>query len=171
MLLPRDPALRRTAARLDCWYLTGPTASGKTSIGVELALLLNAEIISLDSMALYREMDIGTAKPTADERAEVPHHLLDLLSPTEEFSVSNYCQAALDEDPARSASAGREVLFVGGTPLYLKAMLRGMFRGPPADWEFRAGRSNDEVQDGRSGSPARAAAAGRPAVGGAAAPA
>lgn len=121
---------------LDCWYLTGPTASGKTSVGVELALLLNAEILSLDSMALYREMDIGTAKPIPEERARVPHHLLDLLPPTEDFSVSNYLQAAQTKI-AEIRQRGREVLFVGGTPLYLKVMLRGIFSGPPADWEFR----------------------------------
>lgn len=79
---------------LDCWYLTGATASGKTGVGIELAQRLNAEIISLDSMALYREMDIGTAKPTLQERQCVPHHLLDLLSPRDEFSVSNYLEAA-----------------------------------------------------------------------------
>ena len=120
----------------DCWYLTGPTASGKTTVGIELALLLNAEIISLDSMALYREMDIGTAKPTRDELARVPHHLLDLLPPTEDFSVSSYLQAA-QAKIAEIRQRGREVLFVGGTSLYLKVMLRGIFRGPPADWDFR----------------------------------
>ena len=121
---------------LDCWYLTGPTASGKTSVGVELALLLNAEIISLDSMALYREMNIGTAKPSQEERARVPHHLLDLLPPTEDFSVSNYFQAAQTKI-AEIRQRGREVLFVGGSSLYLKVLLRGIFAGPPADWEFR----------------------------------
>ena len=61
-----------------CWYLTGPTASGKTAVGIELARRLGAEIISLDSMAVYRRMDIGTAKPTPAERAAVPHHLIDV---------------------------------------------------------------------------------------------
>jgi tRNA dimethylallyltransferase len=121
---------------LDCWYLTGPTASGKTSVGVELAQLLDAEIISLDSMALYREMDIGTAKPTAEERQRIPHHLLDVLPPTAEFSVSNYREAALAAITEIRAR-GREVLFVGGTPLYLKALVRGILAGPPADWDFR----------------------------------
>src|SRR5687767_1577991 len=72
---------------LDCWYLTGPTASGKTKVGVELALRLNAEIVSLDSMTLYRGMDIGTAKPSAADQARVPHHLLDVVDPNEEFSL------------------------------------------------------------------------------------
>lgn len=121
---------------LDCWFLTGPTASGKTQVGVELALRIGAEIVSLDSMALYQGMDIGTAKPSADDRSRVPHHLLDLVPPTEEFSLSAYidaAHAAIDEIRGR----GRQVLFVGGTPLYLKSLLRGVHRGPPADWEFR----------------------------------
>src|SRR5262245_24264042 len=79
---------------LDCWYLTGPTAAGKTKVGVELALRLNAQIVSLDSMALYQGMNIGTAKPSAEDRSRVPHHLLDLVPPTEEFSLSEYIDAA-----------------------------------------------------------------------------
>jgi tRNA dimethylallyltransferase len=126
----------RTALTANCWYLTGATASGKTRVGIELACLLDAEIVSLDSMALYREMDIGTAKPTPHQRQAVPHHLLDILSPDQEFSVSSYVDAAC-EVISEIRARGREVLFVGGTPLYLKALLRGIFRGPPADWEFR----------------------------------
>jgi len=121
---------------LDCWFLTGATASGKTAVGVELARRIDAEIVSLDSMALYRGMDIGTAKPTAAERREVPHHLVDILDPDDQFSLAQYLDAALrsiDQIMAR----GREVLFVGGTPLYLKGLLRGIFQGPPADWDLR----------------------------------
>jgi tRNA dimethylallyltransferase len=131
----------------DCWYLTGATATGKTGVGIELALLLNAEIISLDSMSLYRDMDVGTAKPTLAERQQVPHHLVDVLAPNEDFSVSNYVEAAnraIEEIRAR----GREVLFVGGTPLYLKALLRGIFRGPSADWEFRRAVEEELKQAG-----------------------
>lgn len=119
-----------------CWFLTGPTAAGKTAVGVELARRLGAEIISMDSMALYRGMDIGTAKPTAAERGSAPHHLIDLLAPHEEFSLAQYIDAA---ERARDEirSRGREVLFVGGTPLYLKGLLRGIFEGPSADWDFR----------------------------------
>jgi len=114
------------------WYLTGPTASGKTSLGIAWAKRLDAEIISMDSMAIYRFMDIGTAKPTPAERAEVPHHLIDILDPSEEFSVSDYLQAA-KQTAAEIRSRGRQVLFVGGTPLYLKGLLRGIFEGPGAD--------------------------------------
>lgn len=120
----------------DCWFLTGPTAAGKSAVGVELARRLSGEIISLDSMALYRGMDIGTAKPTAAERAAVPHHLLDLIEPYESFSLAQYVDAA-GRVTADILARGRTPIFVGGTPLYLKALLRGMFQGPAADWEFR----------------------------------
>lgn len=120
----------------ECWYLTGPTASGKTAVGLELARLMNAEILSLDSMAIFKGMDIGTDKPLATEQALVPHHLIDLVEPSEEFSVARYLEAA-QEKITEIRSRGRQVLFVGGTPLYLKSMLRGLFEGPQADWEFR----------------------------------
>ena len=132
-----------------------------------MALRLDAEIVSLDSMTVYREMDIGTAKPTADERRRVPHHLLDLLAPTEEFSLSNYVDAAR-QTVAEIRGRGQEVLFVGGTPLYLKSLLRGIFQGPPADWEFRQQVEGDLQVVGLR-RPARATAAGGPAVGGQAA--
>lgn len=134
------------APALDCWYLSGPTASGKTSIGLELAKRLNAEIISLDSMAVYIGMDIGTAKPSAAERAAVSHHLVDVIPPTTDFSLANYVDAA-HEKIREIRGRQREVLFVGGTPLYLKSLLRGVQQGPPPDWEFRRDveREADEV--------------------------
>lgn len=128
----------------DAWYLTGPTASGKTRVGLELAERLGAEIVSLDSMAIYRGMDVGTAKPSPADRQRVPHHLLDIVDPNVEFSLSEYLRAAhaaVREIQARN----RQVLFVGGTPLYLKALLRGLYPGPPADWEFRR-QIEEEVQ-------------------------
>lgn len=131
-------------AATDCWYLTGPTAAGKTKVGIELARQINAEIISLDSMAIYREMDIGTAKPTPAERAAVPHHLLDIVAPTDEFSLSEYIDAAHDKI-AEIRGRGKEVLFVGGTSLYLKSLLRGVCQGPPADWDFRR-QIDEELQ-------------------------
>src|SRR4051812_27082076 len=115
------------------WYLTGPTAAGKTAVGIELARQIGAEIISLDSMAIYRGMDIGTAKPTAAERAAVPHHIIDIRDPQEEFSVADYLEAA-GEVVREIYARGKQALFVGGTALYLKALLRGLFSGPPADW-------------------------------------
>jgi tRNA dimethylallyltransferase len=87
-------------------------------------------------MAVYRGMDIGTAKPSREQLLAVPHHLINILDPDQEFSVSNYVVAA-HQKIAELRAAGREVLFVGGTPMYLKALLRGMYQGPPADWPFR----------------------------------
>src|SRR5262245_58782503 len=97
-----------------CWFLAGPTACGKRADACELAPLLNAEIISLDSMSLYRGMDVGTAKPDADARACVPHHLIDILDTHDEFSVAEYVAAAA---AAAADIVAREgvPLFVGGT--------------------------------------------------------
>lgn len=118
------------------YFMVGPTASGKTAVGIELARRLGGEIVSLDSMALYRGLDIGTAKASAAEQAAALHHLIDLLPPNQEFSLAEYVDAARDTAQA-IAARGREVIFVGGTPLYLKALLRGIFEGPPADWKLR----------------------------------
>jgi tRNA dimethylallyltransferase len=118
------------------WFLAGPTASGKSAAGLELARRLDAEIISLDSMAIYRGMDIGTAKPTMAQRCEVPHHLIDVVDPHEEYSLADYVNAAATA-AKDIAGRGKTVLFVGGTGLYLRGVLRGVFDGPSADWEFR----------------------------------
>jgi tRNA dimethylallyltransferase len=120
----------------DCYFLTGPTASGKTEIALALAESLGAEILSLDSMAIYRDMDIGTAKPLPEERAVVEHHLIDLITPREEFSLAQYVEAS-HEAIRKLRRKGKHALFVGGTPLYLKALLRGLFQGPPADEALR----------------------------------
>ena len=127
---------------LDCFYLTGPTSSGKTPLAIEVAKRLDAEILSLDSMAVYRGMDIGTAKPSQLQQSEVRHHLIDIAEPTESFSVSCYVQAA-HAAAAEVRARGKRVLVVGGTPLYLKCLLRGLFIGPPADWDFRKSVESD----------------------------
>lgn len=119
-----------------CWFLTGPTACGKTALGLRLAQELDAEILSLDSMAVFCRMDIGTAKPTHDEQRQVPHHLIDLVDPHEEFSTASYLIHARTV-AEELVNRGKQPLFVGGTGLYLRAILRGVFEGPPADWDFR----------------------------------
>lgn len=120
-----------------CWFLGGPTAVGKTDVALELARRLDAEIIALDSMTLYRGMDIGTAKPSPRERTTIPHHLFDILTPAEEFSVAQYHHAA-QAVIADLLARGKTPLFVGGTGLYLRALLRGVFEGPPAQPGLRA---------------------------------
>jgi tRNA dimethylallyltransferase len=129
-------------------YLTGPTASGKTAVGVALARRLDAEVIALDSMTLYRGMDIGTAKPTAEERGDVPHHLIDVLDPWDSASVADYREWAL-RAVLDLQSRGKRILFVGGTALYLKTLLRGLFEGPGADptVRLRLEREAEEIGD------------------------
>ena len=116
--------------------VTGPTAAGKTALALPLAEAIGGEILSLDSIAVYRKMDIGTAKPTSEDRERVPHHLLDLADPNEEFSVANYLAAA-HQAVHEVLARGKRPIFVGGTPMFLKAILRGFDPGPPPDWEFR----------------------------------
>jgi tRNA dimethylallyltransferase len=129
--------------------LTGPTGCGKTRLALDLADRLGAEIVSMDSMALYRDMDVGTAKPTPEERRRVPHHLIDVLDPWESASVAWWlgrAAACCREIEAR----GRRVLIVGGTPLYLKALLRGLFDGPPGDETLRRRLTAEAEEIGRS---------------------
>lgn len=131
----------------DCWFLTGPTASGKSELALALAERLGAEILALDSMTLYRGMDIGTSKPTSADQARVPHHLIDLADPGAEVSVDWYLrQARRAADVIRQR--GRQPLFVGGTPLYLKAALRGLFDGPAADPAFRKALEHEAALHG-----------------------
>lgn len=116
--------------------LVGPTAVGKSEVGLQLAEFLSAEIVCADSRHIYRGMDIGTAKPSAAERARVPHHLLDLVNPGEAYSAGRYggdAAACLDALRARGARA----LVVGGTGLYLRSLLWGLCDGPTADPELR----------------------------------
>ncbi len=127
--------------------LTGPTASGKSSVALALAQRIGADIISLDSIAVYRQMDIGTAKPTIDEQRIVKHHLIDVVDPNEMFSVACYldmAHAVLDDLERQ----GRKAIFVGGTPMFLKGILRGFDPGPPADWDFRQSVEDDLAQHG-----------------------
>jgi len=118
-------------------FLVGPTAVGKTDVSLVVAQEMSAEIISADSMQIYRQMDVGTAKPTPAERLRVPHHLLDIAGPREEFNTARFVALAR-RCITEVSSRGKLPLVVGGTPLYLKALAEGMFAGPPADKELRA---------------------------------
>lgn len=104
--------------------IAGPTASGKTALAVALARELGGEVVSCDSMQVYRHMDIGTAKPTPDEMQGIPHHMLDVAEPTEDFSVSRYCEMAtpIVED---ILARGKPVIIAGGTGLYMDALIKG----------------------------------------------
>lgn len=111
--------------RIPIVCIIGPTASGKTALSVELALQLGGEVISADSMQVYRHMDIATAKPGVKEQRGVPHHLLDFLEPTEEFSVARFCELArpiIDDIHAR----GKLPILCGGTGLYIDSLLGNM---------------------------------------------
>jgi len=119
-----------------CLFVTGPTAGGKTAIGLELADRVGGEIISMDSMAVYRGMDIGTAKPSPEDQRRAPHHLIDLVEPAHHYSIAQYVADARQK-VHEIRSRGRCPIFVGGTPLYLKSLLRGIFVGPPADMALR----------------------------------
>jgi tRNA dimethylallyltransferase len=125
----------KTASR--AMVLAGPTASGKSALALALADALPLEIVSVDSAQIYRGMDIGTAKPSAAERARVPHHLIDIVEPTERYSAARFAADAarlIGEINAR----GRAALLVGGTMLYVKALLEGLDALPEADADVRA---------------------------------
>ncbi len=117
--------------------VVGPTAAGKSAAALRLAQSRGGELVSCDSLQVYRRLDIGSAKPTAEEQARVPHHLLDVVDPDQDFSAADYAslaRAAL----AGIRSRGRLAIVVGGTGLYLRALLQGLFAGPARDEAFRA---------------------------------
>ncbi len=109
--------------------LLGPTASGKTALSLELAEAFNGEIVSCDSVAVYRELEIGTAKPNTAERARVPHHLLDVVDPPQPYTAGDYSRGAR-EALAGIMERGRVPIVTGGTGLYMRALVDGLFAGP-----------------------------------------
>lgn len=126
-----------TVAPIRCVCLTGPTATGKTGLALELAETLGAEIVSMDSAMVYRHLDIGTAKPDAATLARIPHHLVDILEPEEAYSAGRFARdavRAIGEIEAR----GKLALVVGGTMLYLRALREGLAALPPRDETVRA---------------------------------
>ena len=117
--------------------LLGPTASGKTALSLALAERFNGEILSCDSVAVYRDMEIGTAKPSLAERARVPHHLIDIYAPDEQSTAGDYARRA--REAIRDVAArGRLPIVTGGTGLYLRALLEGLFAGPQRSEALRA---------------------------------
>jgi tRNA dimethylallyltransferase len=135
--------------RIPLVVLGSPTATGKTRLAVELARACGGEIVSADSMQVYRFMDIGTAKPTAEERKRVRHHLIDVADPDEEFNAALYADAARAQI-ARLRQEGKTVFVVGGTGLYIRALLRGIIATPPVDEAIRRHYQNLRDRFGRA---------------------
>ena len=127
----------------------GPTASGKTDLAIELSHRLPCDIVSVDSAMIYRGMDIGTAKPSAEERAAAPHRLIDICDPAETYSAADFRRDALRE-MAEITGAGRIPLLVGGTMMYYKALLQGMGKLPPAAPAVRRRLEAEAAQQGWS---------------------
>lgn len=129
-------------------FVVGPTAIGKTDLALTLASEFGCEIIGVDSMQIYKYMDIGTAKPTKDERSRVPHHLIDYVQPDEAFSVSRFvmdCQEAIQQIRAK----GRQPMLVGGTGLYFNALENGIFEMPATDHQLRQDLHEELGANGR----------------------
>jgi len=127
--------------------LLGPTASGKSGIALELASRLPIEIVSVDSAQVFRGMDIGTAKPSVAERAAVPHHLIDIIEPTDTYSAARFCADAAKLIPA-IAARGRAPLLVGGTMLYFRTLREGLSSLPEADKTVRAAIESEAGERG-----------------------
>lgn len=131
-----------------CWVLTGPTASGKTALSIRLAKEFDCEIVCMDSMQIYRGMNVGTAKPTEEEMCGIPHHMLDVAEPDEAFSVARYQEMA-EECIADIHARGKRALLVGGTGLYLRALRQPMAMGDvSADEGLRAELEALAAQEG-----------------------
>lgn len=129
--------------------IVGPTASGKSALALALAEASGAELLSCDSMQVYRGLDVGTAKPTREEQARVPHHLIDVAEPSEAFSAARYVTLA-DAALAQLQARGKEAILVGGTGLYLRALRWGLFDAPPRDGALR-----ERLYDEERGEPGR----------------
>lgn len=142
------------ASRPPVVVVTGPTATGKTALAIDLALRFDGEIVNADSMQVFRFMDIGTAKPGPEERARVPHHLLDVVTPDVPYSAGRYARAA------RAAIAdiharGRIPFLTGGTGLYIRAVLQGLIHGHEADPGLREDLEHEHAEAVRDGDPHR----------------
>lgn len=128
----------------------GPTASGKSDLALRLAHKLNAEIINADSMQVYRGLDIGTAKPTPQQRSEVPHHLIDIVDPGCFFSAADFAEAA-DNAIREITNRGKRVIVVGGTGLYIKALLKGLVDSPGGSGRIRTELQMEAIRIGNEG--------------------
>jgi len=140
---------RRKQGRIKVVSIVGPTAAGKSMIAMELARRLGGEIISADSMQVYRHMDIGTAKPSLKDRSEIPHHLIDVANPDEDYNAARFRQDALKATEL-IAGRGKRIILAGGTGLYVRAFLSGIFEGPGKDSLLRERLEKEAAVHGKS---------------------
>ncbi|WNM58735.1 tRNA (adenosine(37)-N6)-dimethylallyltransferase MiaA [Candidatus Nitrospira allomarina] len=127
--------------------IAGPTAIGKSRIGIEVAKMLNTEILTADSRQVYRGMDIGTDKPSIAEQRNIPHRLIDLVDPDQSFNAGDFRRHAI-QDIARLHRLGLLPLVIGGTGFYIRALLRGLCPGPPANWLIRSELAQEAKMQG-----------------------
>ncbi|MDD2365911.1 MAG: tRNA (adenosine(37)-N6)-dimethylallyltransferase MiaA [Desulfuromonadaceae bacterium] len=133
--------------RIKLLVVCGPTASGKSELALRLAEKLDAEIINADSMQVYQRLDIGTAKPSLEERSVTPHHLIDIISPDQQFSAADFADAA-HAVIRNIVDRGKRVVVVGGTGLYIRALLNGLVASPGGSVEIRKALHNDAIELG-----------------------
>jgi tRNA dimethylallyltransferase len=151
----RDPdPSTQTATRPPVVVVTGPTGSGKSSIAIELAEEFEGEIVNADSMQVFRYMDIGTAKPSAEERSRVPHHLFDVVDPDEPYSAGRYAKEARAAAELIHAR-GHVVFLTGGTGLYIRAFLDGLIQTESVDPGLRKRLEEEQARDAGEGDPTR----------------
>ena len=152
---PTQPHLKgMTPTKPKLIIISGPTAVGKTDVALELAEPLGGEIISADAMQVYQTMDIGTAKPTPEQLARLPHHLIDVVAPDEPFSAAIF-RAMADDVIQDLHEKGRPGLVVGGTGLYIKALIQGLFPAPEQDETIRNRLKDEAKTSGSDGLHAR----------------
>lgn len=120
----------------DIFVISGPTASGKTALGVELALAIGGEVINFDSVQIYKGIEIATAKPSVEEMRGVPHHLIDYVEPTVDYTAADWARDA-EKKIAEVESRGNTVILVGGTGFYLRTLMNPLFDSPPTDSDLR----------------------------------
>jgi tRNA dimethylallyltransferase len=149
-----EPDIETLDERPPVVVVTGPTGSGKSALAVELARRFDGEIINADSMQVFRHMDIGTAKPSLEERSVVPHHLFDVADPKESYSAGRYAKEAR-EAAARIHARGRVVFLTGGTGLYIRAFLEGLVETGQADRLLRERLEAEQAKAAEEGDPTR----------------
>ncbi len=146
------PTVRAMSNPEDVVVVAGPTAAGKTALALELAERFDGEIVNADSMQVYRGMDVGTAKPSLEERTRIPHHLLDVVTPDVQYNAGRFAEEARAA-AERIRARGKRVFLVGGTGLYVRAFLEGFSARVPRNTELRAELEREDERRSRGGEP------------------